>query len=181
MFKVEIIGNLGADCERKTDNGRAFFTFKVAHTDSFTDAEGTKHETTVWASCIANEKLGEAVGQYLTKGRKVFIRGRASLNVYSSKVDRCMKAGLQISVDELELIGSQGDEVPRHLVDPNTAKVYDTYKAFYVDSSLFIPEGKNDPVFPEFFIDARGYKYPCSNGFVTTEAPAEQTADGQTT
>lgn len=181
MFRVEFIGNIGADCERKTDNGRSFYTIKVAHSDRYTDANGKEHETTVWASCILNEKVGDAVAQYLTKGRKVFLRGRASLNVYSSKIDRCMKAGIQVSVDELELIGGQTDEVPRQLVDPNTNRVIDTCKTYYVDSALFVPEGHKNPVFPEFFIDTKGFKYTCQNGFVAPERPVEQPADAETT
>lgn len=131
MFRVEVIGNVGADAVKKEDGGRAFFTFKVAHSESWEDANGNKRERTTWVSCIASEKLGEAVSKYLTKGRKVYVRGRASLDVYSSKIDRCMKAGCSVSVDELELLGGSSDDVPRRLINPDTNTIHDVHKAYY--------------------------------------------------
>lgn len=170
MFKIEIIGNLGSDATLRDEGGRKFLTFKVAHTDKFEKSDGTKVEQTTWASCVTNEKLAEAVGRFLTKGRKVFVRGRASLQVYSSRIDRCMKAGVSVNVDELELLSSQGDAIPRELIEPTTGNVLSILKAFYVEPSLFEAAGK-----PVGLIDKAGFSYRLdANGFVFPIADTEQ-------
>lgn len=110
MLKIEIIGNLGADAETRELNGRKFYTFRVAHTDRTTDQNtGETREKTIWANCIANN-LSEGLLALLTKGQKIFIRGRADLRVFSSEKYRQMMAGLDVNVTEIELCGASKAE-----------------------------------------------------------------------
>lgn len=110
MFKIEIIGNLGADVETKSVNGKTFHTFRVAHTDRYTNATtGEVVETTTWFNCLANS-LSENVLPLLTKGQRVFVRGRASLKVYSSAQYHQMMAGCDVNVSEIELCGASRAE-----------------------------------------------------------------------
>lgn len=164
MFKAEVIGNLGADCTRHEEGGREFYTFKVAHSEKFLKQDGTEVERTQWVSCVLNATLGKAVAQYLTKGRKVYVRGRASLNVYSSAIERCMKAGCQLSVDELELLGGASDDVPGRLVDPETGMLHDVYKAYFIqkpaDSIQKMPATLSDGRDKQFAVDKNGFVSP---------------------
>ena len=102
MLKVELIGNLGADVEVKESNGSKFATFRIADTSLYKTQSGEDKEVTNWIDCSYNN-VESKVLPYLKAGVKVFVRGNASLRVYSSKKDRCMKAGLQVSVQEIEL------------------------------------------------------------------------------
>lgn len=111
-----MIGNLGANAEIKAADGREFVTFRLAHNDSFMKADGTKTETSMWVDCTMSCANGRpAVLPYLTKGTSVCVVGNVTLRVYSSEKDRCMKAGMTIHVQKLELIGGAGDTIPRRL------------------------------------------------------------------
>lgn len=66
MLVLEAIGNLGADAIIKDLNGQKYIAFSVAHTESYKDSQGQRHERTTWVSCL---KYGESpVINYLKKG-----------------------------------------------------------------------------------------------------------------
>ena len=106
MFKVEVIGNLGADAVVKSENGRDWVQFNVAHTDKWKEENGTVHEQTQWISCFINGRDTKAL-PYLVKGKQVFVRGDARLRTYSSEQQRGVVAGISINVREFELIGGK--------------------------------------------------------------------------
>ena len=120
MFQVIAIGNLGGNALVKGEQGREFATFRVAHNERFTDSTGTQHETTVWIDCVMNGR--PAVLPYLKAGQMVMVQGNASLRVYDSAKDHCKKAGIQINVSKLELLGSNDNRVPIKLYDGNGAE-----------------------------------------------------------
>lgn len=129
MLQGIVIGYLGGDAESQVSNGREFTTFRVAHTNKWSDESGATHEETTWVDCIIS---GESkVTQYLKKGTQVFAQGSVSLRVYSSKKDRCMKAGLTINVRQIELLGSKPDDVPSRLYNVETNEQVDVTKHFY--------------------------------------------------
>lgn len=162
MFKVEVIGNLGADAQVKGENGRQFISFNVAHTDRWTDEQGVAHETTQWVSCIINDAAAKVL-PYLVKGKSVFIRGNAKLRVFSSEKERRMVPGITVNVQDVELIGGQVDAVPRNLNDAN-GLLYQVYKAFYIDPSIAQkPNELLDTQMNHYKVDA--------NGFVTRVVP----------
>lgn len=130
MLKSILIGNLGADAEVKSANGREFVTFRVAHSWNFTSQDGTTNSGTIWVDCIGSNLKG--VVEYLKKGTQVYVEGNVSLRVYSSKVDRCMKAGLTINVDTLQLIGSKPDAVPRQVINPDDGTIHAVSRKYMV-------------------------------------------------
>lgn len=130
MLKSVLIGNLGADAEVKTANGREFVTFRVAHSWNFTSQDGTTNSGTIWVDCIGSNLKG--VVEYLKKGTQVYVEGNVSLRVYSSKVDRCMKAGLTINVDTLQLIGTKPDLVPRQVINPDDGTLHAVTRKYMV-------------------------------------------------
>lgn len=130
MLKSILIGNLGADAEVKSANGREFVTFRVAHSWNFTSQDGTTNSGTIWVDCIGNNLKG--VVEYLKKGTQVYVEGNVSLRVYSSKVDRCMKAGLTINVDTLQLIGTKPDAVPRQVINPDDGTIHVVTRKYMV-------------------------------------------------
>ena len=104
MFLANVIGYLGADAEVKTADGREFVTFRIAHTRKYKDAQGTNHETTQWIDCVISGRPN--VTQYLQKGVQVYVSGLVELRVYDSAKDHCKKAGVQVRVQSIELLGS---------------------------------------------------------------------------
>lgn len=134
MLQCTMIGNLGANAEIKTADGREFVTFRIAHNDSFKGADGVRKETSMWVDCTMNCTTGRpAVLPYLTKGTTVCVVGNVSLRVYSSEKDRCMKAGLTIHVQKLELLGGSGDAIPRRLYTSDGVMV-DVNKYYHAET-----------------------------------------------
>lgn len=134
MLIATLIGNLGANAEIKTADGREFVSFRVAHNDSYKGADGTRVESSMWVDCTMSCSNGRpAVLPYLTKGTAVCVVGQVSTRVYSSEKDRCMKAGLKIHVQRVELIGAAGDNCPRRLYTKDGVMV-DVLKYFHADT-----------------------------------------------
>lgn len=167
MLTLSFIGNLGKDAEVRTENGKSYVLFSVADTDKFKRADGTISETTTWINCILSGDGGNLI-PYLKKGTKVFVRGRQSLRVFSSEKDRQMKAGVDLQVRDIELVGGQVDEVPRELVDKD-GLVHKVYKAYYIlpDEKKKFPAGNLVPA------RGNGLYTLDKNGFVSAVQQAE--------
>lgn len=77
LNKAMIIGNLTRNPEtRTTPNGQTVCSFGVATNRIWTNAQGQKQESVEFHNIVAWGKLAEICGQYLTKGRKVYVEGR---------------------------------------------------------------------------------------------------------
>lgn len=77
LNKVQIIGNITQDIELKqTPNGQNVCSFSVATNRSWVDGSGMKQEVAEFHSIVLWGKLAEIAGQYLHKGKKVYIEGR---------------------------------------------------------------------------------------------------------
>ena len=75
--KVILVGNLGANPEmRFTQGGQAVANLRIATTERWTDKSGQRQESTEWHRVVLFGKTAEIAGQYLTKGRQVYIEGR---------------------------------------------------------------------------------------------------------
>ncbi|MBP1684689.1 MAG: ssb [Deltaproteobacteria bacterium] len=84
--KVILVGNLGKDPEvRFTPNGRALAKFPVATSERWTDQDGNKQERTEWHNVVVWGKQAETCGQYLAKGRQVFVEGSIRTRQYDDK------------------------------------------------------------------------------------------------
>lgn len=132
MFKVEVIGNIGADAEVKDVQGNKFVTFRVAHSTKFKNQQGQDVDETVWIDCTMNDTESKII-PFLKAGTKVFVRGNASLRVYSSPKLKMMVAGIRVSVWEIELCGGVSDSVPRQLIDPSNGQIFDVQKYYWIN------------------------------------------------
>jgi single-strand DNA-binding protein len=75
--KVIVVGRLGRDPElRYTQGGQAVANFTVATNESWTNKDGERQERTEWHRIVAWGKQAEFCGNYLTKGRQVYVEGR---------------------------------------------------------------------------------------------------------
>ena len=84
--KVILVGNLGKDPEvRYTQTGSAVANFSVATSEQWNDRDGKKQERTEWHNIVVWGKSAEHCGQYLSKGRQVFIEGSIRTRSYDDK------------------------------------------------------------------------------------------------
>lgn len=84
--KVILIGNLGKDPEvRFTSGGKAVCKFSIATSEKFTSADGQQQERTEWHNIVVWGKQAESAGQYLVKGRQVYIEGSIRNRSYDDK------------------------------------------------------------------------------------------------
>lgn len=156
MLKLSIIGNLGADADVKNQDGRSYVSFRVAHSERRQQADGTTKETTLWVSCTINGDGGRLVS-YLKKGTKVFVSGDADVRLYNSSKDKCLKAGLNCFVRDIELISTNVDDVPRELYD-GQGVVHRVTKAYGVTGT------ENGTLY-----DRHGQAYQVSRGWVVPQ------------
>lgn len=83
--KVILVGNLGADPEiRYTPGGKAVATFRLATSESWTK-DGQKTVKTEWHRVVAFDKLAEICGEYLSKGKQVYIEGKIQTRTWDDK------------------------------------------------------------------------------------------------
>ena len=115
--KVILVGNLGRDPEtRYAPSGDAICNITVATTDSWRDkATGEKKEQTEWHRVVFYGKLAEIAGQYLKKGRPVYIEGSLRTRKWQDK-DGVERYTTEIRADEMQMLGSRegmgGGEAP---------------------------------------------------------------------
>ena len=84
--RVMLIGNLGKDPEvRFTGSGRAVARFPIATSEVWNDQEGQRQERTEWHNVVVWGKQAESCGQYLAKGRQVYIEGSIRTRQYDDK------------------------------------------------------------------------------------------------
>jgi single-strand DNA-binding protein len=84
--KAILLGRLGNDPElRYTTNGGAVANFNVATNENWTDKSGQKQERTEWHRVVVWGKLAELCGQYLSKGRQVYLEGRIQTRDWTDK------------------------------------------------------------------------------------------------
>jgi single-strand DNA-binding protein len=102
--KVILVGNLGADPElRYTASGTAVAKFRIATSESFTDKQGQKQERTEWHRITAWGKLAEICGQYLAKGKMVYIEGKIRSDTWEQ--DGVKRYSYEVVADTMRMLG----------------------------------------------------------------------------
>jgi single-strand DNA-binding protein len=107
LNKVMLIGRLGKDPDlRFTQGGMAVASFSVATSESWVDkATNEKKERTEWHRIVAFGKLGEICGEYLAKGKQVYIEGR--LQTRSWEQDGVTKYTTEIVANDMQMLDSK--------------------------------------------------------------------------
>jgi len=107
--KVILVGNLGRDPEvRYSPSGAAICNVSIATTSSWKDkASGEKREETEWHRVVFYNRLAEIAGEYLKKGRPVYIEGRLKTRKWQDKDTGADKFTTEIVADQLQLLGNR--------------------------------------------------------------------------
>ncbi len=106
--KVILIGNLGRDPEIKyTPSGVAVAKFSLATNERFKDKDGNWQDRTEWHNLVAFQRTAEICGEYLKKGRTVYIEGSLRTNSWDDKETGQKKYKTEIMVNDLVLLGGR--------------------------------------------------------------------------
>lgn len=104
--KVILVGNLGRDPEvRYMPNGEAVANFSIATTDSWKDKSGQKQEKTEWHNIVMYRRLAEIAGEYLKKGRPVYVEGRLQTRKWEK--DGVTRYTTEIVADQMQMLGGR--------------------------------------------------------------------------
>jgi single-strand DNA-binding protein len=108
--KVILLGHLGADPEvRYTQGGTAVANLRIATNESYNDkTSGERVEKTEWHRVVAWGKLAEIVGQYLKKGRQVYIEGSLQTRQYQDQQGNT-RYSTEIKANDLVMLGGRGE------------------------------------------------------------------------
>jgi single-strand DNA-binding protein len=107
--KVILLGNLGRDPEtRYTTGGDAVCNLSIATSEQWKDKNGEKQERTEWHRVVLFGRQAEIAGDYLKKGRSVYVEGRLQTRKYTDK-DGVEKYSTEIVGDRMQLLGSGRD------------------------------------------------------------------------
>jgi len=142
--KVILVGNLGADPEVKYGaSGSANTSLSIATSESWTDkTSGEKQERTEWHRVKIFGKLAEIAGEYLKKGRQVYIEGKLSTSKYTDK-QGVERYSTDIIADVMQMLGSgdRDDSAPRARTGQRSDFKPPNYAATQQAASKVVPAG----------------------------------------
>jgi single-strand DNA-binding protein len=108
--KVILVGNLGKDPEvRYTSGGQAVANLRIATSRSWTDKQsGQRKEETEWHDVEVWGKQAEQCGEYLAKGRQVYVEGRLKTDKWQDKQSGQERSKVKIVADTVRFLGGRG-------------------------------------------------------------------------
>ena len=107
--KVFLVGNLGANPElRYTAGQQAVANLRIATTERWTDKSGQKQEATEWHRVVVWGKQAEIVGQYLTKGRQVYVEGRIRTRQWQDQQGQ-KRYTTEVVAQNVQMLGGRGE------------------------------------------------------------------------
>ncbi|WP_298012380.1 single-stranded DNA-binding protein [uncultured Castellaniella sp.] len=107
--KVILVGNLGRDPEvRYSPDGAAICNVSIATTSQWKDkASGERREETEWHRVVFYNRLAEIAGEYLRKGRSVYVEGRLKTRKWQDKETGADRYSTEIVADQMQMLGGR--------------------------------------------------------------------------
>ena len=107
--KVILIGRLGRDPEVKyTPSGQAVAKFSIATDETYKDRNGEQQRRTEWHNIVAWRRLAEICGEYLVKGKLVYIEGRLQTRQWEDR-DGNKRNTTEIIAREMKMLSAKGE------------------------------------------------------------------------
>ena len=111
--KVILVGNLGRDPEvRSTASGLSVANFSVATTSRRKSGDGNWQDETEWHNVVVFGKSADTAGQYLSKGKQVYVEGRLRTSSWDDKNSGEKKYKTEVIADFFKMLGRKGDAGP---------------------------------------------------------------------
>ncbi len=110
--KVILIGNAGQNAEVKsTSGGKSVANFSLAINEGFRDKAAKSGQRVEWVRCVAWNKLAEIAGNYVKKGRQVFVEGRLQTRHYENR-EGTEKTVCEVVVTTMRVLGGSKNDGP---------------------------------------------------------------------
>ena len=108
--KVILVGNLGRAPEiRTTPSGQNVASFSLATNRRWKDRDGNRQEQTEWHNIVCWGRLAEIAGQYLDKGKQLYVEGRLQTRSWEDKQSGEKKYRTEIVCENFQMLGQKGD------------------------------------------------------------------------
>jgi len=120
--KIILIGNLGRDPEtRYTPNGKAVTRFSLATSNKWVNTDGEKQQATEWHTIVVWGKQAEACGQYLERGRQVYVEGSLRYRSYEDKEGKERRVA-EIIGQKVRFLGGGNGRTKEEITHPAEAE-----------------------------------------------------------
>jgi single-strand DNA-binding protein len=107
--KVILVGNLGRDPEvRSTPSGQPVASFTLATSRKWKDKNGQRQEQTEWHQIVCWGRQAEVAGQYLTKGKQIYVEGRLQTRSWDDRQSGEKRYRTEIICENFQMLGSKG-------------------------------------------------------------------------
>lgn len=109
--KVILIGNLGRDPEiRSLPSGQTVANFSLATNRRWKDRDGQRQEQTEWHNVVVFGRQAEVAGQYLTKGKQIYIEGRLQTRSWDDKQSGEKKYRTEVVCENFQMLSGPGEQ-----------------------------------------------------------------------
>jgi single-strand DNA-binding protein len=107
--KVILVGNLGRDPElRTTPSGQPVANFSLATNRRWRDRDGNRQEQTEWHDIVCWGRQAEVAGQYLTKGKQIYVEGRLQTRSWEDRQSGEKRYRTEVICENFQMLGSRG-------------------------------------------------------------------------
>jgi single-strand DNA-binding protein len=106
--KAILVGNLGRDPEVRSIPSGQVANFTLATSESYKNRDGQQQERTEWHNIVVYGKQAELCGQYLKKGRQVYVEGRLQTRQYEAKDGTGTRYRTEIVAQRVQFLGGRG-------------------------------------------------------------------------
>lgn len=108
--KVILVGRLGQDPEvRYTQGGTAVANLRIATDETWKDQSGERQQRTEWHTVVLWRRLAEICGQYLSKGRLVYIEGKLQTRSWQDREGN-KRYSTEVQADNMVMLGGRSEE-----------------------------------------------------------------------
>jgi single-strand DNA-binding protein len=106
--KVILVGNVGKDPDVKyTPSGVPVAKLSIATNERFKNKSGEWQERTEWHNIVAWQRLAEIVGEYVTKGEKLYVEGRLHTSVWEDRQSGEKRSATEVIAEDIVLLGGR--------------------------------------------------------------------------
>ena len=138
--KIILIGNLGADPEvRSTGGGTTVANFRLATSETYKNREGQRETRTEWHRVVTFGRLAEICGQYLKKGKQIYIEGRIQTREWEDQTGN-KRWTTEIVANQMQMLGRASDG-GGYSPDDSSG---DSQETQYADGGSQAPAGGDD-------------------------------------
>ena len=100
MLELEILGNVGADAQKKEIDNKLVINFSIAHSYTYKDKDGKEQTVTEWVECSKwlKKEQEDKFSEHIKKGVKLLVKGTPSADAYISKENNKPVGKLHLNV-----------------------------------------------------------------------------------